>query len=259
MNQARAQHGVRPAPRRPPARGGAPAPSPLDAPDAAPSRTATSRAPRRSRARGPSSARTSPGAGSRGPAQFVQIWMNSPSHRANLLRPGFQRVGAGVSVGTFRGYAARRRDCELRETVVAAGFLLHRKSVGLSGLFLHQAASSSSFSRRSCVALAALDAREQVAHERRELERVERLRDVVDRRRCRARARGRGTRRGRSGTRSGSRPCARRRRAPRPPASRRAPASSRRGGSRRASRRGPSRAPSGRPPPRAPPCPRPRG
>jgi uncharacterized protein YkwD len=37
-------------------------------------------------------------------AGVVQMWLASPSHRANLLRRNFQRVGLGVVVGTFRGY-----------------------------------------------------------------------------------------------------------------------------------------------------------
>jgi uncharacterized protein YkwD len=34
----------------------------------------------------------------------VQMWMNSPPHRANLLRPGFRRIGVGRRVGTFAGH-----------------------------------------------------------------------------------------------------------------------------------------------------------
>jgi uncharacterized protein YkwD len=33
----------------------------------------------------------------------VQEWLASPEHRANLLRPGFARVGVGAAVGTFVG------------------------------------------------------------------------------------------------------------------------------------------------------------
>lgn len=45
------------------------------------------------------------GVGSRGSAAgVVQMWLSSPSHRANLLRRSFQRVGLGIYVGTFRGY-----------------------------------------------------------------------------------------------------------------------------------------------------------
>ena len=34
---------------------------------------------------------------------IVQEWLASPEHRANLLRPGFSRVGVGAAVGTFVG------------------------------------------------------------------------------------------------------------------------------------------------------------
>jgi len=45
------------------------------------------------------------GVGSQGSAAgVVQMWLASPSHRANLLRRSFQRVGLGIYVGTFRGY-----------------------------------------------------------------------------------------------------------------------------------------------------------
>lgn len=45
------------------------------------------------------------GVGANGsPAGIVQMWLASPSHRANLLRRTFQRVGLGIAVGTFRGY-----------------------------------------------------------------------------------------------------------------------------------------------------------
>src|SRR5712691_5493853 len=38
-------------------------------------------------------------------AQWVVAhWLASPSHRANLLRPGFRRVGIGISFGTFAGH-----------------------------------------------------------------------------------------------------------------------------------------------------------
>ena len=36
---------------------------------------------------------------------IVQEWLNSPEHRANLLRPGFRRVGIGISFGTFAGHS----------------------------------------------------------------------------------------------------------------------------------------------------------
>jgi uncharacterized protein YkwD len=34
----------------------------------------------------------------------VNAWLNSASHRAVLLRPGFRRVGIGISFGTFAGH-----------------------------------------------------------------------------------------------------------------------------------------------------------
>jgi len=36
---------------------------------------------------------------------IVREWMQSPPHRANLLRPGFRRIGLGAAVGTFQGYS----------------------------------------------------------------------------------------------------------------------------------------------------------
>jgi uncharacterized protein YkwD len=33
----------------------------------------------------------------------VETWLESPSHRAVLLRPGFGRVGIGISFGAFAG------------------------------------------------------------------------------------------------------------------------------------------------------------
>ncbi|MEO5575599.1 MAG: CAP domain-containing protein [Gaiellaceae bacterium] len=44
----------------------------------------------------------------------VRSWMASPGHRANLLRPGWTRIGIGALKGSFRGY----RDA----TVVTADF-----------------------------------------------------------------------------------------------------------------------------------------
>jgi uncharacterized protein YkwD len=35
----------------------------------------------------------------------VSQWLASPGHRANLLRPGFRRVGVGTATGTFDGQA----------------------------------------------------------------------------------------------------------------------------------------------------------
>ena|SRR5215210_1525454 len=45
------------------------------------------------------------GTGSQGTsAAMIQGWLASPGHRANLLRPGFRRIGIGRRVGTFGGY-----------------------------------------------------------------------------------------------------------------------------------------------------------
>ena len=42
--------------------------------------------------------------GTRVTAQWViDKWLASPSHRAVLLRPGFRRVGIGITFGTFAG------------------------------------------------------------------------------------------------------------------------------------------------------------
>ena len=45
---------------------------------------------------------------------FVRNWMASPGHRANLLRPGWNRIGLGALRGNFLGYAGA--------TVVTADF-----------------------------------------------------------------------------------------------------------------------------------------
>jgi uncharacterized protein YkwD len=38
-------------------------------------------------------------------AQFlVDAWLASPDHRANLLRPGFRRIGIGLARGSFLGH-----------------------------------------------------------------------------------------------------------------------------------------------------------
>jgi uncharacterized protein YkwD len=45
------------------------------------------------------------GTGPYAAARFVvRSWMNSPGHRANLLRPGWRRIGLGIAKGTFQGY-----------------------------------------------------------------------------------------------------------------------------------------------------------
>jgi uncharacterized protein YkwD len=35
---------------------------------------------------------------------IVNLWLASPEHRANLLRPGYRTVGVGIRVGNFEGY-----------------------------------------------------------------------------------------------------------------------------------------------------------
>ncbi|HEX7082963.1 MAG TPA: CAP domain-containing protein [Gaiellaceae bacterium] len=46
------------------------------------------------------------GVGSEGTAAaVVAAWLASPEHRANLLRPGFTRVGVASLSGTFEGHA----------------------------------------------------------------------------------------------------------------------------------------------------------
>ncbi|HVM16454.1 MAG TPA: CAP domain-containing protein [Gaiellaceae bacterium] len=37
------------------------------------------------------------------PRAIVGMWLNSPPHRANLLRPGFRRIGLAAPRGTFAG------------------------------------------------------------------------------------------------------------------------------------------------------------
>jgi uncharacterized protein YkwD len=39
------------------------------------------------------------------PRTIVLMWLKSPPHRANLLRPGFRRVGVAAPRGTFAGHA----------------------------------------------------------------------------------------------------------------------------------------------------------
>ena len=45
---------------------------------------------------------------------IVRSWMGSPSHRANLLRSGWTRIGIGALRGTFQGHSGA--------TVVTADF-----------------------------------------------------------------------------------------------------------------------------------------
>jgi uncharacterized protein YkwD len=49
------------------------------------------------------------GTGSAGDVRYiVQRWLASPPHRANLLRPGFRRIGVGAVIGSFSGYDSAR-------------------------------------------------------------------------------------------------------------------------------------------------------
>jgi uncharacterized protein YkwD len=55
------------------------------------------------------------GTGSLGSARaVVRAWLASPDHRANLLRPGFRRIGLGARAGSFAGHR--------RAVVVTADF-----------------------------------------------------------------------------------------------------------------------------------------
>ena len=55
------------------------------------------------------------GSGSFARARSIVLgWLNSPHHRANLLRPGFTRIGLGAAVGSFAGARSA--------TVVTANF-----------------------------------------------------------------------------------------------------------------------------------------
>jgi len=38
------------------------------------------------------------------PQAVIREWLASPEHRANLLRPGFERIGIGTVNGSFRGF-----------------------------------------------------------------------------------------------------------------------------------------------------------
>jgi uncharacterized protein YkwD len=40
------------------------------------------------------------------PATVISEWLASPEHRANLLRPGWTRIGIGLARGTFLGNGA---------------------------------------------------------------------------------------------------------------------------------------------------------
>jgi len=41
-------------------------------------------------------------------AAIVGLWMGSPGHRRNLLRPGFQRIGVAAPRGEFLGWRGAR-------------------------------------------------------------------------------------------------------------------------------------------------------
>ena len=44
-------------------------------------------------------------AGPRGPRSVCRAWMRSPSHHANILKPGYTHIGAGfASGGRYRRY-----------------------------------------------------------------------------------------------------------------------------------------------------------
>lgn len=59
---------------------------------------------RRFGARGPILAENLGWASGRGRVRtIVRMWLQSPPHRANVLRPGFRRIGIGGVVGRFSG------------------------------------------------------------------------------------------------------------------------------------------------------------
>ena len=46
------------------------------------------------------------GSGRRGaPGPIFKVWMNSSSHRPNILNQGFREVGIGAARGTYNGYS----------------------------------------------------------------------------------------------------------------------------------------------------------
>jgi uncharacterized protein YkwD len=51
------------------------------------------------------------------PSTVISEWLRSPEHRANLLRPGFTRIGIGTTQGTFLGSGSA--------TVMTADFAGH--------------------------------------------------------------------------------------------------------------------------------------
>jgi uncharacterized protein YkwD len=61
---------------------------------------------RRYGARGPRLAENIGWASGRDRARtIVRLWMQSPPHRVNVLRPGFRRIGIAGIVGRFSGYS----------------------------------------------------------------------------------------------------------------------------------------------------------
>jgi uncharacterized protein YkwD len=45
------------------------------------------------------------GVGTEGSAvSLVRMWLESPPHRATLLRRGFRRIGVGIAIGTMDGF-----------------------------------------------------------------------------------------------------------------------------------------------------------
>jgi uncharacterized protein YkwD len=44
--------------------------------------------------------------GSNASVRIVRMWMESPGHRANILRASFTRIGLGRRVGPFAGYGS---------------------------------------------------------------------------------------------------------------------------------------------------------
>ena len=168
------------------------------------------------------SARTSPGA-------QAALGARSLDRAALAREPGAPREPAAAGLTRIVGVGDAARH--LRRPPPHADD--HRRTSPALALPARssRSRSSASFSRRSSSRSPRVDPPDQLAHERRQLDRVERLRHVVDPAEVEAPGAVAQPRRGRSGRRSGSRSSARRRAAAPPPASRRARASSRRAGS----------------------------
>ena len=130
-------------------------------------------------------------------AQFDSDYASLPSTDHNERRPYLlvtqQRIRSG-ELKEFHFYNKRSRDLLVwdESLLVSNHWGGRRRTSGSSAptaagcagsteLFgVHQRAELGELLAAQLVALAALDPREQVAHERRQLQRVERLRDVVD-------------------------------------------------------------------------------